>query len=168
MKRLFFALWPDDQTRQNCLQIMHKLPAGQQQLVDVKNLHVTLVFIGGVDTATEEALLQIGAERPVSDMIIAFDQLSFWQKPEILCLTGHSLNNALPCLVEQLIKRVKQLPIMLDERPYQAHVTLARKAKQAVNVEFEPILWQSNSFCLVESQSSPQGVHYEVLCTWPI
>lgn len=167
MKRLFFALWPDDQTRQNCIQIMSMLPASQQQLVDVNNLHVTLVFMGGVDSSTEEALLRIGAEIPVSDMSITFDQLNFWQKPKILCLTGHSQNNALPFLVEQLSSRVKQLPIKLDERPYQAHVTLARKAEKNVNIAFEPITWRANTFCLVESCSLPQGVRYQVLHTWP-
>lgn len=167
MKRLFFALWPNDQTRQHCMQVMNRLPTGQQQLVDVNNLHVTLVFIGSVDSTLEETLIRIGGELPVSDMLITFDQLTFWRKPKILCLTGHSQNKALPLLVEQLSSRVQPLPIKLDERPYQAHVTLARKAERNVNIAFEPITWHANTFCLVESCSLPQGVRYQVLHTWP-
>jgi RNA 2',3'-cyclic 3'-phosphodiesterase len=167
MKRLFFALWPDDQTRQNCVQVMKMLPASQHQPVDPANLHVTLVFLGGVDSLTEAALLHAAADIPVNEMSIRFDHLSFWKKPEVLCLTGGSLDGTLPLLVEALTNRVQPLAITPDERPYQAHVTLARKAKQAVAVAFEPIIWRSDSFCLVESCSSPEGIRYQVLRTWP-
>jgi 2'-5' RNA ligase len=33
--------------------------------------------------------------------------------------------------------------------------------------ELETVNWQVENFCLVESKTRPQGVHYEVLQTYP-
>ncbi|MEQ1529815.1 MAG: RNA 2',3'-cyclic phosphodiesterase [Methylococcales bacterium] len=166
MKRLFFALWPDAATRQQCLQIQQALPKLGCRPVAAHNLHVTLVFLGNVDQQQEQALLEAAADIPAVQVQIEFDQLAFWQKPQVLCLTARHIEAELARLVTQLTNAARLLHIAIDERPYQAHVTLARKAKQAVDLQIEPIIWRAHSFCLVESCSTPAGVDYRLCQTW--
>lgn len=166
LKRLFFALWPDALTRQRCVDVQALLAAQNCLPVAGNNLHATLVFLGAVDQATELALIQAAASIKVSAIRILFNRLDFWSKPGVLCLTGISLDAELYSLVQALTGIAQQLGIAVDERPYQAHVTLARKAKKIAIVELEPILWQAQAFCLVESRSGVNGVEYRVCQAW--
>ena len=43
-KRLFVALWPDDEVRQSLAKIAHKRLHGKGRLVTPANLHLTLFF----------------------------------------------------------------------------------------------------------------------------
>jgi 2'-5' RNA ligase len=165
LKRLFFALWPDDHTRQQCFQIS-KAIGNNAKLVQATNLHVTLVFLGNITADKEIALRQTAATTPIPTLTLCFNQLSFWKKPSILCLTATESDPELLMLVDQLSMLVQNLGIPVDERPYQPHVTLAKKAKELVTLEFKPITWHSETFCLVESCASPTGVHYRVIEKW--
>lgn len=166
MKRLFFALWPDMVTRQQCAEIQTLLPHDNYKLTSIHNMHVTLVFLGSVNLEAELALHQIVAKMAIPDTSLAFDHLSYWRQPEILCLRSSFLDPKLAEFVAQLSTLAQQLGIVLDERPYKAHITLARKAKQAVAIEFSPVILQVQEFCLVESCSSANGVEYQVLKSW--
>lgn len=166
MKRLFFGLEPDHETRQHCAAIMQAISSQGTQIVSVANLHVTLLFLGLVDVDKEISLVEAATTIPILKQAITFDQLDYWQTPGILCLTAGNVHAELLSLVDQLTAMAKKLAIKVDERPYQAHVTLARKAKQPVALAFEPVIWQAESFCLFESCSSENGVEYRILRRW--
>jgi 2'-5' RNA ligase len=56
---------------------------------------------------------------------------------------------------------------VLEERPFTAHVTLARDTRRAVgSLELPPIDWPVDDFVLVRSRPSPQGSRYEVIGRW--
>jgi 2'-5' RNA ligase len=165
MKRLFFALWPDESTRQACAEVAKTLSRSGKRVLP-ENLHVTLVFLGGVDEETEAALTLAADAIAVPSLTITFDRIDFWRKPRILCLTGRSEGSELKTLVAELNAVSRTLGIEVDKRPYTPHVTLIRKVKEARPVEFEPIVWQSESFCLVESRTLPEGVEYRVVKEW--
>ena len=167
MKRLFFALWPDEPTCQQCVEIQNLLLNLSCKPVAMHNLHVTLVFLGNVDAAKEMALLEAATTISARQIQIIFDQLSFWNKPKVLCLTSQVIDSELSNLVKELTNVAKNLAIAVDERLYTPHVTLARKANQTVNLTFEPIIWRANQFCLVESCSTITGVEYRICQTWP-
>ena len=103
---------------------------------------------------------------PIPRLSLCFDQLSFWKKPGILCLTCRDFSQDVVTLSEQLAVIAKHNAVAVEERPFQPHITLARKAKQAETSEFEPIIWQTQAFCLVESCSLATGVEYRVLKRW--
>jgi len=168
MKRLFFGLEPTDETRQHCAKLLQAIANTGSQPVPAANLHVTLVFIGLLDVAKEKALLEEVATLVTKKFAINFNQLSYWQKPGVLCLTANEGVTGLLDLVGQLTPFAEKSAIPLDGLPYQAHVTLARKAKQSVELAFETIVWQADAFCLFESCSTGNGVEYRVLKRWAL
>lgn len=165
-KRLFFALWPDQQTRRRCVDLTDGLKVNARPVV-ASNLHVTLVFLGNVDQATEKALCSAAAEVTVQPIQLSFDRLSYWRKPAVGCLTASQNNPAVEALAAALADIAGRLGLVLDERPYRPHVTLYRKLHQPLTAEVDAIEWRADGFCLVESRSTPHGVEYKVLQRWP-
>ncbi len=167
MKRLFLALWPDDKSRQQCAKIATAIQTEKVSPVKPSNIHITLIFLGNLDLEKETHLKQALVDIHVPRITLTFDRLSFWKKPGIICLTTTGLSVGLATLVEDLSMPVKKLEILIDERPYNPHITLIKKAKKLKVLEFPPIIWHSESFCLVESCSTPNGVEYRVIGEWP-
>lgn len=165
MKRLFFALWPDRNTRRQCRQLAESLRDFGKP-VAANNLHVTLVFLGLVDTAGQQALSKAADRIAIEPLCLAFDRLEFWQKPAVVCLRAERIEPVLSAWVEQLTLAALDNGISVDQRPYQPHVTLLRKARQLPPAEFEPIIWRAAGFCLAESCSTPNGVEYRVRERW--
>ena len=162
MKRLFFALWPDESARQQCRKITRAVH-GYGRSVSPNNLHVTL---GSVDQAKEEAMIAAADKVVVEPMTLTFNQLHLWKRPGVVCLgTGHS-DPALSDLVSELTSAAVQNEISVDSRPYKPHVTLLRKAKSLPEIRFKPLVWRIDDFCLVESCSTRNGVEYKVIQRW--
>ncbi len=166
MKRLFFALWPDESTRQKCRKIVRSLH-GHGRPVAVTNLHATLVFLGNVNEAQQTAMTEAAAQIVVPPMMLAFNRLAFWKRPAVVCLITEQVDLSLLCLVDQLTAAALKNGIVVDQRPYRPHVTLLRKSKALPELEIKPIDWPVDSFCLVESCSTPNGVEYGVIARWP-
>ncbi|WP_411726629.1 RNA 2',3'-cyclic phosphodiesterase [Methyloglobulus sp.] len=166
MKRLFFALWPDDMIRQQCVKITRAINNGKIRPVNPANLHVTLLFLGNITTDKEIAFREEVAIIPVPKITLRFDHLNFWKKPGVLCLTATDNSPKLMALVDNLAIVARKLDIPIDERPFKPHVTLAKKAKEPMTLEFEPIIWHSKSFCLVESCPLSNGVEYRIIEQW--
>jgi len=165
MKRLFFALWPDPDTRQQCHQLSMSLQVAGKPVV-ATNLHVTLLFLGALDESKQHAMMQAAGRLFVQPMSLRFDRLDYWRKPAVVCLCTEQVDSTIVSLVDQLTEIATQQHIALDQRPYKPHVTLLRKAKKPPGLEFSPIDWHAKHFCLVESVSTPVGVEYRVLERW--
>ena len=166
MKRLFFALWPNNEIRKQIDSFNKSIKSGNLKKVQRDNLHITLVFLGNVDAKSETILRQSVESISVQPFVLQFDQLNYWQKPRILCLATQQYDTQLSILVNALKKAAEQCSIKTEKRPYQPHITLARKARTKIEVKTPRITWQAQSFCLVESCSTTNGVHYQVLQSW--
>ncbi|MGR8941247.1 MAG: RNA 2',3'-cyclic phosphodiesterase, partial [Gammaproteobacteria bacterium] len=167
MKRLFFALWPDEAVREQCAKLAQSIVRSGEKSVRPENLHVTLTFLGNIDAETEESVLQAASAITPAHLNITFNEVSYWRRPRILCLSGQTEGAELGVLVGKLTALSRKLDIPVDSRPYSPHVTLVRKAKSPRDIMFEPILWTASGFCLVESHSSPNGgTVYEIIKNW--
>ncbi len=166
MKRLFFALRPDDETRHSIDQLNRSIHARGMKKVKPDNLHVTLVFLGNVNAEAEEKIKEDAQSINGQPFVLHFDQLDYWRKPRILCLTSNQYDLELLRLVESLQAVVAPLGFKPEERPYKPHITLARKAVATVDCDFKSIAWRAQSFSLVESRSSFDGVDYQALQSW--
>ncbi|MDH5601389.1 MAG: RNA 2',3'-cyclic phosphodiesterase, partial [Gammaproteobacteria bacterium] len=101
----------------------------------------------------------------------AFDlnlsKCGFWKKPAVAWLAPATIPGELKHLAAQVQQSLIPCGFQPDSRDYQPHVTLVRKAKQVPALdEIQPIPWQVDKFCLVESVTSKEGANYQVLKSW--
>lgn len=168
MKRLFFALWPDQETRARLAGIIANLDALELKPVQARNIHVTLVFLGMVEEAKIATIKQQAAEISIKPFKIVFDQLHYWHKPKVLCFGCSDSPQEILHLAGALSRMASDVRIETDKRAYFAHVTLARKVRKKTELDFEPVIWRADSFCLVESITDPDGPRYYVTQTWAL
>lgn len=166
MKRLFFALWPDEAVRRQCCRISEQISNSAIRTVAPKNLHATLLFLGHINSEQETAMTDAAAALSAPSVTLKFNKLSYWKKPGILCLTSREFDQGLTKLAGQLSAIASSHRIKVDDRPFTPHITLARKAQMPVPVEFEPIIWRAEKFCLVESCAGVDGVEYRPIRSW--
>jgi 2'-5' RNA ligase len=166
-RRLFFALWPDDATR-NALnrtgKWLHQHWGGRRMRADT--LHLTLVFLGDLPAAQIDALLQGIQDIPIGAFELNLDQAGHWPHNRIgwLGLSQHS--QALESLVQALRDQLRTLDIPFDARPHTPHITLLRKAQGGATLECLPVNWVVDEFVLVASNPQADGAHYDVLRRW--
>jgi len=168
MKRLFFALWPDNAIRKQINGLNQSITSADLNKVYLDNLHVTLVFLGQVDSKSEAKIIACTDNISQPAFSLHFEQLVFWKKPRILCLTTQQYDPQLLILLNALKNIVRQCGVQTEDRPYRPHITLARKATQNISRKIGPIKWQAQSFCLLQSCSTPSGVKYQVLQRWDL
>lgn len=165
MRRLFFALWPDPATRSACANICKQV-ADCGKPVASHNLHVTLLFLGNVNAKQQtEVTLEAAKLKDIPTKLV-LDRLDFWQKPKVLCLTASASNPNFVQFHTELAGIANRSSIITDTRPYRPHATLIKKARYKPELSTNPVVWQSNGFCLVESLLSPSGVEYRIVERW--
>lgn len=172
-RRLFVALWPDDDARRQVYKLQQQLrydsELGTVSPVDVNNIHITLHFLSLV--AEKDMIMLMQALSSVSGYgyDIKLDRLGYFSKPQILWLGCSQQPEALNELYKSTAQAIKKsIP---DYRPkkYIPHITLFRKATRLPQKEkIEEIHWSVNSYVLVESKTYPEGVQYRVLHEWPL
>ena len=169
MARLFFALWPDDETRKQLYDVAKQFKKENIRLVKKSNLHITLEFLGEVSEKDQQELIERVNKVKGEPFAIELTRTGFWKKPQILWIGTTQIPKPLLTLVKLIRKCVKQQGLKTDQREYKPHVTIARKVKQIiVPKETFQIPWHVKSFALVISLSTDNGVEYRVLQQWPL
>jgi len=169
-RRLFFAFWPDEATREAMLHAARQaIRASGGRPVNPTNLHVTVAFLGFVPEKRRPAVSAAGQDLPFAGLDFTFDGIDFWPKPQVLVATASQPDPAGAALAASLWSRLAPLGITPDTRPFTPHVTLARKVrKPAPGLELKPVTWSAPGLALVESVTEPAGVRYRVLERFPL
>jgi len=169
MSRIFFALWPDKETRSSLGTITQQFKDEKFRLVKKSNLHITLEFLGEV---AEDVLQQLVAKSnciQAEPFDIELTSIGWWRKPGVLWIGTHHIPKQLIDLVESIKQIVEKQDLETDKRSYEPHVTIARKVKQIqLPKQSFDIRWQVNSFALLVSESTDSGVEYHVIHEWPL
>ena len=171
LRRLFFALWPEESARNQASEAIGLLKPGlAARWIRPANLHITLAFLGDVETERLDAAQTAADAVDSPGFEMCLDTLEHWRKPQVLCLTPSALPPTLPRLAADLGDRLKAAGFQLEQRPYRPHLTLARKATYlpADTRLTQPIPWKSTGFVLVESHQDSRGASYGILKTWPL
>jgi len=168
LKRLFFALWPSAEVRQKIAKLNQQVSLDGVRKLKPNNLHMTLLYLGNIDAVMQNEIVLKVAGLKCAPFSFQLDAMQYWRTPKVICLTVSQQPKPLLDLANQLLEICKQYPIHLHDRPYQGHVTLMRKAKQAYSLNYAPIQWQANEFVLVESISTTDGIRYDILMRWPL
>lgn len=168
IQRLFFALWPDEETREQVWRLSARVDGRTGKRVARENLHITLNFLGSV-TEAQRLCVEGSADRVRgTPFTLILDRLGYWRRPKVLWLSGQSPPPLLD-LVRQLNGCLPGCGLAQEDRPFQAHLTLMRKVRRAPQpIEVPPIPWGVGGFVLVRSDTRPEGVRYEVLRRWPL
>lgn len=168
-QRLFFALWPDDDTRQRLCRVQQALAAAGGRRVHPEDLHVTLAFLGQVSAAQLPCVTAAADRVEAAPLDLDLDRLGWWRGPRVAWCAPARMPPPLPALVEQLWCALSECGFEREPRPYRPHVTLLRKARPLGDAALsEPIHWQIRDFVLVTSLSAPGAPRYKVLQRWPL
>jgi RNA 2',3'-cyclic 3'-phosphodiesterase len=167
--RVFFALWPDDETRARIANATAAIALTRgARWVPRENYHLTLAFIGEIGDSRLALLEQIGRSQRAVACTIRFDALDHWPESRVLVALAREAPGALLELWARLHADLASLHLVQPAR-FRAHVTLARKVVQAsVQQAMSPIDWNVRSLSLVRSETGGAASVYTVVNTWPL
>jgi 2'-5' RNA ligase len=172
--RLFFALWPDDDTRARIAEAARALRrAIDARSVPQENYHATLAFVGEVSMPQLAVLQQIGLAQRGAACAIRFDAYDYWPDPRVVVAVARDTPAPLTLLWAQLhrdlARLLPHLNLKYPQAPPRMHITLARKVAQApVLPAMSPFGWNARSFSLVRSDTSGARSVYTVVDTWQL
>ena len=167
-QRLFFALWPDDDTRRALAGLAKsRLSPGNGRPVSAENLHLTLLFLGSVDSGMRACAEQAAGRLSPRAFVLDFQRIGYWRRSQVLCTLPDRVPGALSGLVSTLTSALVPCGHEPESRPFRAHLTLARKLRGPVgNSTHAPICWRVGEFHLLVSETLPQGARYRCLQSW--
>lgn len=169
VRRLFFALWPDEAVCNRLQRIVDKL-RGQlpARWVPAENFHITLAFLGPV---AESGWLRLGRIDPMwpEAFMIRLEDLRLMRRRQMVWIAPRTEPRPLLGLVDVL--RAELAPLGMVSRvnePFCTHLTLARRVTGPWPglSPFNPIEWTIRSVNLVESVLDRSGVHYLKRNAW--
>jgi len=164
-KRLFFALWPDHRQRERLRDVVGSVAKTVEgRIVDRRNWHVTLVFIGTFPEDRIPYLLERAKEIDVEPFRLNFDRLEYWPRPKVASLSAATVPHELQELVDSLNLVISDLGLKPEDRNYRPHITVVRNARPFTTERLtQRVQTEWSGFELMESVSGPGGVSYSPL-----
>lgn len=149
-ERLFFAIWPGESQRAVLTRIQEELPEHQGRKIHPEDLHITLVFLGDLDahrrTCAEEAA---GRVRAVP-FTLTLNRIGCFPRARVLWCGASERPQPLLNLLHSLNDGLLDCGFRLERRPFEPHVTLARKARPSPARELGlPVIWPVSDIALV-------------------
>ncbi len=166
-KRLFFALPVSDAQRRALAQWRRGLNLRSGKPVPAANFHVTLLFLGDVDTAQVPAICAAVDQLALPAMAprLLLDRLQVWQRAGALVLEPQQTPPALLQLVYGLQQALLPLGVEAANREYRPHLTLARDYRgQPPEASAPEFYLAARHFTLYESRKGA----YWPLAQWPL
>ena len=174
-RRLFFALWPDEAQRRALEHAAAKaVRHSGGRPVPASNLHVTLAFLGSVAAARIPDLQRIAREQAaslthVAPATLTFARLAHWKEAQVLCALAAEQSPGMRGLAVALQEAAAALGLSPDRKPFQAHVTLARKVvRPGAELALRAVVWRFDAFALIDSRTEPSGPVYSVIDSYPL
>jgi len=172
MSRLFFALDISNTDKQLIDDFVHHNLIVPFKVIPKNNYHITLCFLGLVNTNQKELLIQCATEvtnelAPITTNSLSIDYYGLFKKPKVLYLGNNEVPDWLSLLVNKLTTTANNLSLFQEERNYLPHISIFRKALFIPNNLSNPrISIIINSFSLYESVSLNNQVIYKPIKTW--
>ncbi|MFN3544979.1 MAG: RNA 2',3'-cyclic phosphodiesterase [Thiobacillus sp.] len=167
--RLFFALWPDDATRDALDRTgkwLHRHSGGRRMQADT--LHITLAFLGATPVDKLDALCACAEAVAVEPYELLLDQAGYWRHNRIGWLGVSETPPQHFELVRALNAQLSAAGFPVDPRPHVPHVTLLRKSAGGEIPECRAVHWPIGEFVLVKSVTEPEGARYAVIRRWAL
>ncbi len=170
--RVFFAVWPDAAARDALAKRASEVAADAGgRAPAIENLHLTLAFVGEVAIDRADALRAVGhaATAGVPAFDLSLDRVGAFRGTGIAWAGASSVPAELAQLVGQLNAALTAQGFPTDPRPFQAHVTLARRCRRQPRTNHAaPIAWTVAKLVLNASDLGSGGPRYRELAVWPL
>ncbi|MCD6707437.1 MAG: RNA 2',3'-cyclic phosphodiesterase [Thiobacillus sp.] len=167
--RLFFALWPDDATRDaldRAGKWLHQHWGGRRMRADT--LHITLAFLGSTPAEQLDVLAACADTVRIDAFELVLDQAGYWRHNRIGWLGAGRTPPQHFELVGALSTALRGAGFAVDARPHVPHVTLLRNSAGGAPPACEPVHWPIRDFVLVASRREADGMHYDAIRRWPL
>ena len=169
-QRLYFALWPDVALRHTLYkETRHAVRASGGQPVPAENFHITLAFLGHLDSKGAAAARAAADATQGEPFDLVLDRPGYWPDARVVWLAPASVPEAGNRFAAELRQALRARGVAVDFRPFLPHVTLARKVSKPGNLGgVSPIRWRVHEFVLVHSLVARHGSEYRPLVSWPL
>ncbi len=151
LRRVFFALWPDEQFCVRLSAAAAQLGRLEGRRAVPEDWHVTVCFIGSVNEAELAALQSGAAAVSARGCALQFDTLEYWQRARIVAATASQIPAAAVELAQALRALARSLGLTPDDKPLRPHLTLMRGVS--------PRAWQA----LGETRSQSLGARLDLI-----
>ena len=156
--RLFYALWPDEQTRTRLVALQTGITGRK---VDAANLHLTLAFLGNQPRDSLMLLEGVMQSLTLNPFTLTINEYGYFSKPRVVWAGPSSPPEALISLQHLLWQSLLDNSIPLKPvAGFRPHVTLARDAERLDRAWEDDLNWTVGTIALIESISIPGGVRY--------
>ena len=163
--RLFFAAWPDERAAAKLERWAREASrATGGRVTRAQTIHLTLAFLGEVPADRVPAAADAAGRVSVPAHAFVIEEARFWSHNRIVWAGPTELPAPLGELAAQLRRELQAEGFRLEARPFAAHVTLIRKAREPGALPPLPqITWPVTEFVLVCSTLAREGSRYEVI-----
>jgi len=168
--RLFFAAWPPPGTALG-LQRWAEQAARETRgkVTRAETIHLTLAFLGEIEESRISAIKGMGRAAVGKAHSLPIEQARYWKHNRIVWVGPNETPAPLAKLVADLKSLLLTEGLAPEERAFEAHVTLIRKAQAPRALPALPALdWPVDEFVLVRSTLSNEGSSYDVLERFPL
>ena len=171
--RLFIAVDLKEQDKQKIAAWRDKILPDTFRAVSPENFHITLSFLGNITQLQCDSIIDfidqiIEPSKATLPLTLNLNCCDLFFKPKVLYLGLDWTPPWLYALAKSLKSYVLSLDIFQEQRAYCPHVTIARKATYVPeHSRFNPPILVS-TFSLYLSESTPTGVKYTPIHTWPL
>lgn len=162
--RVFFALWPDADTRKALADVAESLLAGRAaRRVPPANYHLTLYFLGEVADERLPALIEAAQGLAPRPHTLEFDRGGYFRKAGVAWLGPSHVPAALRDFQAGLVQRITQLEFAAPARGFRPHLTIARACPRRLPApKGMRVQWPVEDFVLCASR----GARYEILARY--
>jgi 2'-5' RNA ligase len=167
VQRLFFALWPTQALRAaiHAATSQMRVSSGARR-VPLDNLHITLAFLGAVPAERVTAIRSLASRPYGSSFELTLDHLQTFRRSGVVSLVASKAPSDLLALAATLRRALREMGCQVEDRPFIPHLTLARRVTEVSTTGVTPLVWNVQSFVLVESRLTPSGAHYQIIDQW--
>ncbi len=163
-RRLFVALWPEDEVRTKLSNKQLELNLGDYgRLIPAANLHITLLFMGDVPLNEIPEIESFVKSIELTPFSFTISKIGFWPHNKIVWAGPEDTKPELEELSNQIQIGLKRY--VSGRRKFTPHVTLARKVKRRVQCALTPIEWRVGKVYLVRSVLSHKGSQYKLIAS---
>lgn len=167
-ERLFFALWPGERQRTELARIQGELPMHRGRKTHPEDLHITLVFLGDLDARRRSCAEEAADRVQTAPFALRLDHLGSFPRARVLWCGASQRPQPLLDLLHALSSGLRDCGFRPERRPFEPHVTLARKARPLGAQALEhPVVWPVSELALVIACPGERP-RYRVERRWPL